>query len=81
MAKTAYLNVDVRLQEGGERVEHGGCPQSRFGLDHIRRGTENEDCPPHTHNGVPSLFRKYMAAAALCDELPYISYTANIKFI
>ena len=36
-------------------------------------------CPPHTHNSF--LFRKYMAAAALCDELPYISYTANIKFI
>ena len=37
-------------------------------------------CPPHTHDSVPFLFsfRKYRAAAALCDELPYVSYTANI---
>ena len=45
MEKKTYLDVDVRLQEGGERVEHVGRPQFAyvFLLDHIRRGTENED--------------------------------------
>ena len=43
-----------------------------LGLGWITFGQEQKIriCPPHTNNGVPSLFRKYMAAAALCGELP-----------
>ena len=51
-----------------------------LGLGWITFGQEEKMriCSPHTHNGVPSLFRKYMAAAALCAERPLVSSTAKM---